>query len=264
MWDCHAHLLDESLSSDLKETLEQAYTSGVRAIVCVTENTEEAERLLHLQETSEIWSAQPAAGLPTIFKCIGIHPTQAKLESVETLQRLVRENREKICGIGECGLDFTPRVLGAQPDEIKATQIAVFDAQIALARELDLPLNVHSRSAGHHVLDQLRRGGVHRAVLHAFDGRAHYAEMAAKEGFFFSIPPNIVRSSSFADLARRVPLESLLLETDSPALAPIAGERNVPANLMLACAAVAQMKSVSVETVIEVTSRNAASLFRRT
>eukprot|EP00047_Mylnosiga_fluctuans_P018745 m.74587 g.74587 ORF g.74587 m.74587 type:complete len:126 (-) comp7773_c0_seq3:212-589(-) len=90
---------------------------------------------------------------------------------------------------------------------------------------------------------------------------AAYAERAAREGYFFSVPPSIERSPHFQDLVRRLPLESLLLESDAPALPPRAGERNVPANVAISCAAIARIKGVTPDVVAATTTANAIRLF---
>jgi TatD DNase family protein len=132
---------------------------------------------------------------------------------------------------------------------------------IRLALELDLPLNVHSRSAGKHVIPMLLEYGALRVQLHAFDGKASTAEPAAKAGYFFSIPASIVRSRQKQKLVRRLPLSCLLLETDSPVLAPVAGKRNEPANLKLALNAVAEIKEIPAAEVAEAVTENFERLY---
>lgn len=94
---------------------------------------------------------------------------------------------------------------------------------LAWGQELGLAVNVHSRSAGHHAIALLQEAGVNRAVLHAFDGKAHYAEQGAALGYYFSVPPSVVRSPHMQKMVKRLPLDSLLLETDAPALVGIIG-----------------------------------------
>jgi TatD DNase family protein len=133
----------------------------------------------------------------------------------------------------------------------------------ALAQELALPLNVHSRSAGHHTLDLLITCGANRVLMHAFDGKASYAVRAAEQhGYLFSIPPSVVRSSQKQKLVRLLPLEALVLESDSPVLGPEPGVRNEPANLMHAVRCIAALKGVSEDRVQEITTVNAKRLFR--
>lgn len=146
---------------------------------------------------------------------------------------------------------------------VKQRQRAVFEAQLQLAKELDLCVNVHSRNAGHHAIAMVEESGVARAVFHAFDGKPVYAERAVREheSYFFSVPPSVVREPSFQALVRVLPLSHLLLETDAPALPPVQRTRNVPENLRLSCSEVARLKQVREELVAAVTSENARRLF---
>ena len=140
-------------------------------------------------------------------------------------------------------------------------QRQIFAEFIALSNELNLPLNVHSRSAGRVTVQFLKEQGARRVLLHAFDGKASAALQGAAVGFFFSIPPSVIRSVQKQKLVRALPLERLLLETDSPVLGPDPAARNEPRNLRVACQAVADLKGVPFEEVAERTTANARQLF---
>jgi TatD DNase family protein len=133
----------------------------------------------------------------------------------------------------------------------------------ALSRELDLALNVHSRSAGHYTVDLLLAAGAERVLMHAFDGKASHAVRAAEAGYLFSVPPSVVRSEQKQKLVRRLPLECLALESDSPVLGPDRERRNEPANLTFARDFIAGVYGVSPDRVEEATSVNARRLFPR-
>jgi len=197
---------------------------------------------------------------------------------------LIRTHHAQLTCIGEIGLDYSPHVLGMEdPEATKQIQQECMRQQVELALELGLAVNVHSRSAGHHALallketaaaaaaaaaarsggDEENKGSV-RAVLHAWDGKAHYAEAAAldpEHEIYFSVPPCATRSPLMAKWIARVPLERLLLETDSPALAAVKGEVNVPKHLKVSVEVLAASKGVEVEDVREATRRNAERLF---
>jgi len=136
-----------------------------------------------------------------------------------------------------------------------------FKLQIELAIELDLPMVVHSRSVGRITLNLLGEQHARKVVMHAFDGRSSAAIEGARRGYFFSIPPSIVRSQQKRKLARSLPLESLLLETDSPVLSPIPGQRNEPCNVLVSAEEISKIKQIPVEKVIDITTNNARSLF---
>jgi TatD DNase family protein len=114
--------------------------------------------------------------------------------------------------IGEVGLDYWV----IKNESKKQLQRDIFSSFIDLSREVDLPLNVHSRSAGRHAIALLRERGASRVQLHAFDGKAASALPAVEAGYFFSIPPSVVRSPQKQKLVKRLPLSCLIVETDSP------------------------------------------------
>ena len=148
-------------------------------------------------------------------------------------------------------------------EDEKELQREIFGQFIELSLELDLPLNVHSRSAGRHAVSMLLERGAKKVHLHAFDGKASAALPAVEAGYFFSIPPSTVRSRQKQKLVSHLPLSCLLVETDSPVLGPEADERNEPANAIIAVNAIAQIKDISREAVIEAAFENTCRLYGR-
>jgi len=139
--------------------------------------------------------------------------------------------------------------------------IEVFEKFIELSEKLGLPIIVHSRSAGRDAINILVEKNARRVLMHAFDGKASYAMKGVEAGFFFSIPPSIVRSPQKQKLAARLPLENLLLESDSPVLGVDPLKRNEPANIVFSLREIARIKKVDLEIVAEETTRNAHRLF---
>jgi TatD DNase family protein len=244
--DTHAHLCETTFDADRTEVLKQARKAGVVAVIAVSETLADAQRNLELAQKHAI--LRPAAGL---------YPTHLDRADAETMMALIREERHRLWAIGEVGLDHWK----VKEEAERGVQREIFGSFIDLAMELDLPLNVHSRSAGRHAIALLLERNARRVQLHAFDGKAATALPAVEAGYFFSIPPSVVRSRQKQKLVKQLPLSSLLVETDSPVLAPSPDERNEPANVVMAINAIAELKNISKEEVIEAVFENTCRLY---
>lgn len=132
---------------------------------------------------------------------------------------------------------------------------------VELSVALDLPLNVHSRSAGRHVVNFLLDNNASQVQLHAFDGKFSAAQPALEAGYFFSIPPSVIRSRQKQKLVKQLPLSCLLVESDSPVLGPVVGQRNEPGNIFYAIQAIARIKNISEKAVIAAVSENCRRLY---
>jgi TatD DNase family protein len=218
----------------------------VAAIIAVGENLSDARKNLELTKMYPI--LKPAAGL---------YPTHLELDQAGEMEDFIRKNRSVLAAIGEVGLDYW--VVKKEPD--KALQKEIFKRFIELAKALNLPLNVHSRSAGRHAVALLLENNAVRVQMHAFDGKTGAALPAVEAGYFFSIPPSVVRSRQKQKLVKQLPLSCLLIETDSPVLGPSPEERNEPANIRHCIKAIAALKGISEEAVIAAVSENTQRLY---
>lgn len=253
MIDCHTHLSSREFDADRAEVLARARAAGVTRIALVGQDQAENEAVLALTR-----------GEAELLGFAGLHPDRfadrappMAPEEVARIAAYARANAEALTGIGEIGLDNWV----CQDPERREAQRETFRTMVRLGLELDKPLNVHSRSAGHHTIDLLLAEGAARVLMHAFDGKAGHALRGVEAGFLFSIPPSIVRSPQKEKLVRRLPLEALALETDSPVLGPTREERNEPANVAVAARAIAEIKGVPLARVAEQTTENACRLF---
>jgi len=245
--DTHTHLCLPAFDNDRGEVLERAAAAGVAAVVSVSETLAEAERNLAL-----------AAEYPgRILPAAGLFPTVLDPDAGRAIEALLRRERSRFVAIGEVGLDHW-KVQDAAGREV---QREIFSRFVDLAAELDLPLNIHSRSAGRETIALLLERGARRVQLHAFDGRAITAQPAVEAGYFLSVPPSIVRSRQKQKLVRQLPLSCLLLETDSPVLGPDPEARNEPANLCIALTAIAEIKSLPLEAVEAAICANTRRLY---
>jgi TatD DNase family protein len=245
--DCHAHLGDPVFDHDRQAVLVRARDAGVRAVVSVGETLDDARKNLAL-----------AREHPEILPAAGLYPTNLDLDQAQALETWIRDHRDRLVAIGEVGLDHWK----VQDERERETQGQIFRRFVRLALELDLPLNVHSRSAAREAIALLLDEGARRVQLHAFDGRAATALPAVEAGWFFSIPPSIVRSRQKQKLVARLPLSCLLLETDSPVLGAEPGERNEPASLVVARDAIAEIKALSRDEVTAAVAANTERLYR--
>ena len=247
MIDTHLHLCDAAFEIDRDEVIARAADAGVESLVAVGEGIADAQANLRLQERYPA-AVRPAAGL---------FPTRLDPGEADEIEALLRAHRERWVAIGEVGLDYWK----VQEPASRELQRELFGRFVDLSLELELPLNVHSRSAGRQTLELLISRGARRVQMHAFDGRAARALPGVEAGFFFSVPPSVVRSPQKQKMVRRLPLSCLLLETDSPVLAPDPGSRNEPANVTVALTAICEIKQLSREEVGEAILENTLGLY---
>jgi len=245
--DAHAHLCDPAFDGDRDEVLARARAAGVARVLVVGETLHDARRNL------ELTRAHPEVLIPAA----GLFPTRLDVQEAAALTEWIREHRAELRAIGEVGLDHWK----VQDEAGRELQRSIFEGFISLSAELDLPLNVHSRSTGRETIALLFARGARRVLLHAFDGKVSSAAPAVEAGYFFSVPPSVVRSEQKRKLVRGLPLSCLLLESDSPVLGPDPGERNEPANVLVSLRAIAEIKGVSPEEVAAVTEENVRRLF---
>lgn len=255
--DCHCHISAADFDKDIDEVIEESKKAGLSALLAVAEHAGEFDKIIELSKRFPGF----------IFPCLGVHPVQevsaeeqrgASLQDLDAALPIIEKYKDHLVAIGEVGLDFTPRYIRGDTDKESQRQVLICQAQIA--KELDLPLNVHSRSAGRPTIQLLKEQGVEKALLHAFDGKPSVAMEGVKAGYFFSIPPSIIRSEQ-QKLVKQLPLEHICLETDSPALGPEKQVRNEPKNICISAEYISKIKGVSLQTVMEVTTQNALRLF---
>jgi TatD DNase family protein len=244
----------------MDEVLAAARAAGVARILAVGTEPESSARCVEL-----------ARRFPEVYAAVGIHPSEAgrfdgasRAAALRSTSHLATE--PKVVAIGEIGLDYH-----WTRDSIQE-QRELFAAQLALAAGLGLPVVIHNRDADADVVAALRseaRPSVlagRAGVLHCFGGNLSLAEEGIQLGFYVSFAGNLTykRADDLRAVAARVPPERLLVETDSPYLAPIPlrGQENVPANVRLTLETLARVRGRSVDEVAEATFRNAGHLFR--
>lgn len=247
--DTHSHIDVGEFEADRAAVVARARSAGVVRQVVPAIDAVGWPRL-----------ARVCGELPGLHAAYGLHPVFLDAHRDEHLVAL-REwlVRERPVAIGECGLDYFVEGLDAP------RQQAIFDAQLRLAREFDLPVIVHARRAVDAVIASIRRIGGLRGVVHSFSGSRQQAELLWREGFAIGLggPVTYERASRLRALVADMPIEHLVLETDSPDQpdAMHRGRRNEPARLTHVLATIAALRSESPVSLAAATTRNALRLF---
>ena len=242
---CHLFLMDR----EPPDVVETAKAAGVERLICVGVDPETSRRSLEL-----------ADGIDGVFATAGMHPHDASgfdAEAGARIEELLHDPR--VLAVGECGLDFF-RMHSPVEDQER-----VFKIHIALSNETGKPLVVHVRDAWPDVLRVLDEGSAERVVIHCFSGDADIARECEARGYWVSFAGNITypKNERFRQAAKMLDLERILVETDSPFLAPqnLRGRDNQPANVRATIAEIARARGEDVDDVVAATAANARAAF---
>jgi TatD DNase family protein len=250
--DSHAHLEMPDFKKDLEAVVQRAKESGVEYIFTVGTEKKDWKKALEIANSH-----------PSIYAILGVHPHNVKEIDDQDYSRLKELCQNgKVKAYGEIGLDFFRNL---SPRDI---QLKRFREQIGLAKELKLPIVIHDREAHHETLEILKTEKAEECggIIHCFSGDYEMAKACIDMGFYISIPGTITfkNADGFREIVRRIPLESLLVETDAPFLTPepFRGKRNEPSYVRYTAQKIAEIKKVSFEKVAEVTTENAFRVYR--
>ncbi len=249
--DTHAHLDAEAFDADRDECVRRALAAGVTRIVTVGAGygSASASRAIALAERhSQVWAS------------VGLHPHDASLGvKIDELRALA--SHPKVVAIGETGLDYCKEL------SPRAAQQEAFELQIDLALAVGKPLIIHSRDAGQECLATLERKGAEAVggVFHCYAEDAAFAARLRNIRFLVSFPGTLTfkKADAVRAVCRDIPLEQIMVETDSPYMAPEPnrGKRCEPAFVAHTAACLAQVKGLPVEEVAAITTKNALTLF---
>jgi TatD DNase family protein len=249
--DTHAHLYLEDFMHDTEEVIQRAYSIGVKKIILPNIDSGSIKKLFDL-----------ADAYPQIcFPLIGLHPTSVESDYREELEAVEYWlGKRKVYGIGEIGIDLYWDKTRLQE------QVNAFRYQLKIAKDNKLPVVIHVRESFEEVITVVReeQDGTLRGIFHCFNGTLQEAEAITGEGFFLGIGGVVTfKNSNLSEVIKQVDISHLVLETDSPYLAPVPkrGQRNESSYLYVVAQKVAEIKSCSVENIAKVTSENARSLF---
>jgi len=247
--DVHCHLNHKDFQNNLEEVLERAKKAGVKVILCSGVNHPANEEVLALAKKYP--QIKCSLGLYPI-DLLGLGPDEVgitrQIGNINLAEELdfIRQHQKKVVSIGEVGLDFH------WDKEHWEQQKENFRKIIRFAKEINKPLIIHSRDAEKECIDILEEEIKDKEIpvsMHCFSGNKKLIKRAADAGFYFSIPPNIVKLQHFQTLVEMVDLKQLFTETDAPWLSPFPGKKNEPAYVIEAIKKIAEIKKLSAEEV---------------
>jgi len=250
-FDTHVHINAEQFNEDVHEVVLRAREAGVQQMVIVGFDRPTIDRALQLAESD-----------PDLYACIGFHPVESIHVTDEDLlwleEKLVHP---KVVALGETGLDY---YWDTSPKDV---QSEIFRQHIRLAKKKQLPIVIHNREATEDVIRILQEENAKEVggILHCFTGSVETAHMAIEMNFYISLggPVTYKNAVKPKEVAEKIPLEHLLIETDCPYLPPHPhrGKRNEPAYVVLVAEEIARIKNITVEEVAHQTHINATRLF---
>jgi len=251
--DIHCHLTFKEYDVDRAQVIADA-KKVLRGVVISGVEPEDSTHAIELAAKHENF----------IFVTLGLHPIHVSENTDQDIERyaeFISENKRKIVGIGEIGLDYH---WIRDPKKIKRTK-EIFVEFLELAKELDLPVVLHLRGTGSEAIEEglkiVSDEDIKKAVFHCFTGKPLLADQICKEGYYVSLPTIIARSKSMRKVAKRIPISLLLTETDAPYLSPVEEERNVPQNVEVVYKEISRQRKSDVKTVEEQIEGNFVRLF---
>lgn len=258
IFDSHAHLDDEKFDQDRDNIIEEIKKAGITKVISAGYNLEASKEAVEIAKKYD-W----------IYATVGISPndipqTEEELwKNTSQIEKIVKENEEKIVAIGEIGLDY----YWEKDEERRNLQKRAFIKQIELANKLELPIVIHTRDAAVDTIEILKANQViKKGVFHCCPQNQELIKQALNLGFYISFagPITFKNSKNAEEIIKLVPNEKMLIETDSPYLAPepVRGTRNDPRNVKYIAEKIAKTKQISIEEVEKMTFENTCKIFK--
>ena len=249
--DTHSHI-DMEEFDDLDAIISNAKTAGVEKIILPSVDRNSFEKVIKISSKYE-----------EVYCALGIHPTEAQGVNDSDYDKILElASNPKVVAIGECGLDYY------WDKTYVKEQKEVFLKQIEIAKQLSLPLLVHDREAHKDTFDLLNKNinDEINIVMHCFSGSLEFATECVKKGFYIALGGVVTfkNAKKMHEVAKNIPLENLLIETDAPYLTPIPyrGKRNEPAYVKFVAEEIAKIRGISYDEVAENTTANARRVFK--
>jgi len=249
MIDSHAHYNASAFDEDRDAVLKSLSENGVDAVINIGDNLEASRTCLKM-----------AHDYPFLYAAVGVHPESAEEVTSDALRKLEEMlSDEKAVALGEIGLDYH------YDDVPRDVQRRAFRMQLVLAKRLDVPVVIHDREAHRDCLDILKEEGITKGVMHCFSGSVEFMQEVVKQGLYVALGGVVTYKNArhTVDVAREVPLDRLLLETDCPYLAPVPhrGKRNSSLYMHHTAERIAEIRGIDVGTLYVLTTENTKKLF---
>lgn len=247
--DTHSHIYEEEFREDREEVVKRSLEAGVKYIILPDIDSESRRRMLDLE------TRYPGV----MFPLVGLHPTSVNENYADELRQVEKQiGTHKYYGIGECGIDLY------WDKTHYREQVKVFEHQLGIAKDMDLPVIIHSRESLNEIFEVLKKHPYSRGILHCFPGNAEEARQAIDMGFFLGIGGVVTfKKSQMAETVREIGPAHIVLETDSPYLAPVPnrGKRNESSYIPLIAHKIAEITGEEIKNIEEITTKNAMNLF---
>lgn len=246
--DSHCHLYFDQLNRELPNVLERARTMGVDRMICIGIDLDTSRQAVAIAEEQD-----------SVVATAGIHPHEAQSAPDDYQDQLVDLlTFPQVKAVGEIGLDYYRN--HSDPD----VQKRVFREQLELAKTHNYPVVFHNREADKDIIDLLKSSGINQGVAHCFSSDLETADSFLEMGLYISFAGNLTfKNSHLPDVAKAIPLDRILVETDSPFLSPVPfrGKPNEPGRTRFVAEKLAEIKQLSLEEVTDQTRRNTEELF---
>ncbi|MBC8256352.1 MAG: TatD family hydrolase [Candidatus Marinimicrobia bacterium] len=247
--DTHAHISYKDYSDRIDEVIQVAENNGVEKIISIGVDLPSSEECLKLAEK-----------YPAVYATCGIHPHEADKAPKGYLYELEAFTQHpKVVAVGEMGLDYH------YDFSDRKVQRRVYHEQLEMSKSLELPAVVHCRESDDDILEGIQNSGLNRGVIHCFASDVEFAENILETGFHISFTGMITFVKELENVVKEVPLERMMIETDSPYLSPkpYRGKQNEPKNVLHVAEKIAELKEISLEEVMESTTETALNLFNK-
>ena len=245
--DTHSHIYYDKYKNDLPEVINNARNNNVSKIICVGVDIDTSKKSIKIAEKYDM-----------VYATAGYHPHESKetqLDYLKQLKEILSHN--KVIAVGEMGLDYFYKISDSK------IQRRIFREQLELARELDMPAIIHNRDSDDDLLNDIKSSKITKGVIHCFASNLEFANKLLDIGLHISFTGMITFVKELQDVVKQIPLDKIMVETDSPYLAPIPhrGKRNEPYMVNFIAEEIAKIKGLTLEEVANTTTKTARDFF---